>query len=220
VADGFRQVVFFVFPSAAAFLTFGDLIVTLLFQRGDFGPDSAHVVTVILGVYAFGLVASSSIRLFASGFHAMLDTRTPLRYAVVAVTVGVLVGGGLLFRLRGAVEPGALAAAGLAAGGALGAWLNVALLWRGLRRRIGSLFSWADLRYVAGVGTACMPAGAAALVAETVLSPAVDRAATPGQAILLFAAAAAFGVVYWLATKALGVARPGWIPGPAPIPET
>lgn len=219
VAVGFRQVLFFVLPSAAAFLTFGDLMVAVLFQRGDFGPESAHVVTVFLGVSAFGLVAASSNRLFASGFHAMLDTRAPLRYAVVAVAVAVLVGGGLLFRLRGAVQPGALAAVGLAAGGALGAWLNLALLWRGLRRRIGALFTWADLRYVAGVGTACMPAGAAALVAEALVSSTASRATTAGQAILLVAAAIAFGVVYWLATKALGVAAPGWIPGPAPMPE-
>lgn len=215
LSGGFRQILFFVFPSAAAFLAFGDLLIGLLFQRGDFGPESTHVVTVILAAYAFGLAAAASVRLFASGFHAMLDTRTPLRYAVAAVTVGVLVGGGLLFRMRGAVEPGALAAAGLAAGGALGAWLNVTLLWRGLRRRIGTLFSWADLRYVAGVGTACLPAAAAALAAETLLRPSLTDSTTLGRAVLFFGAAAAFGVVYWGAAKALGVARPGWIPGPA-----
>jgi putative peptidoglycan lipid II flippase len=214
LSDGFRQILFFVFPSAAAFLAFGDLMVGLLYQRGDFGPESALVVSVILAAYAFGLAAAASVRLFASGFHAMLDTRTPLRYAVAAVAVGVVVGGGLLFGLRGRVVPGALAAAGLAAGSALGAWLNVTLLWRGLRNRIGAIFSWADLQYVLGVGTACLPAAAAALAAETLLKPSVPEATTLGRLVLFLGASAVFGVIYWAATKALGVARPGWIPGP------
>lgn len=219
LGEGFRQILFFVFPSAAAFLAFGDLIVDLLFQRGDFGPASAFVVTVVLGAYAFGLVASSSVKLFASGFHAMLDTRTPLRYAIASVTVGALVGGGLMFALRARVHPGALAAAGLAAGGALGAWLNLALLWRGLRRRLGALFQWADARYAAAVGAACVPAAAAALVAEALLRPAFGGPSTLDRAALFLGAAAAFGVVYWSAGKALGIARAGWIPGPAPETE-
>lgn len=215
LSDGFRQILFFVFPSAAAFLAFGDLMIGLLYERGDFGAESAYVVTVILAAYAFGLAAAASVRLFASGFHAMLDTRTPLRYAVVAVAVGVVVGGGLLFELRGTIAPGALAAVGLAAGSALGAWLNVTLLWRGLRNRIGTIFSWADLTYVAGVGTACLPAAAAALAAEAFLRPVVAETATTGRLALFLGATAAFGVVYWGATRALGVARRGWIPGPA-----
>lgn len=215
LVDGFRQILFFVLPSAAAFLAFGDRMVALLFQRGDFGADSAFVVTVLLAAYAFGLAASSSVRLFASGFHAMLDTRTPLRYAVVAVVTGIAVGGVLLFHLRGRVDPGALAAAGLAVGGSLGAWLNVVLLWGGLRRRLGPLFGWSDLRYVAGVGTACVPAAAAALVAEALLRGPFPGPSTPDHAALLFGAAAAFGVVYWMAARALGVGRSGWIPGPA-----
>ncbi len=213
---GFRQVVFFVLPSAAAFLAFGDLMIALLFQRGGFGPDSAFVVTAILAAYAFGLAAAASIRLFASGFHAMLDTRTPLRYALISVSVGVAIGGALLFTLRGRVAPAPLAAVGLAAGAAFGAWLNLALLWRGLRGRVGALFRWRDLRYVAGVATACLPAAAASLAAEALLSRPLDPASTPGRAVLLLATATAFGVVYWGATKALGVGRPGWIPGPVP----
>lgn len=215
LVSGFRQILFFVVPAAAAFLVFGDLMIAFLFQRGGFGAESAFVVNAVLAAYAFGLAAASSIKLFTSGFHSMLDTRTPLRYAVASVTVGVTVGGALLFYLRGRVQPPPFAAIGLALGATLGSWLNLTLLWRGLRGRLGLLFRWADLRYVVGVATACLPAAALALVTETFLGRAWTDPSTLSRAILLLATSAVFGVVYWGATRALGVGRPGWIPRPA-----
>lgn len=214
LAGGFRQILFFVLPSAAAFVAFGELMVATLFERGDFGPASTFVVYVVLVAYAFGLVAASSVKLFASGFHAMLDTRTPLRYAIVSVSVGLLTGGALLFALRERVQPAPLAAVGLAAGSSLGFWVNCGLLWRGLRRRIGPIFRWGDARYVLGVATACVPAAAAALVTELLLRGALGGPSLAQRGGTLLAAAAAFGVVYWVAGKGLGVGRTGWIPGP------
>lgn len=214
LVSGFRQILFFALPSAAAFLAFGELMIATLFERGDFGPASTFVVYVVLAAYAFGLVAASCVRLFASGFHAMLDTRTPLRYAIVSVTVGLLTGGALLFALRDRVQPAPLAAAGLAAGSSLGVWVNLGLLWHGLRSRIGPIFQWGDARHVLGVATACLPAAAAALVTQALLSGPLGGPSLPERGGLLLAAAAAFGVVYWVAAKRLGVGRTGWIPGP------
>ncbi|NIQ54472.1 MAG: murein biosynthesis integral membrane protein MurJ, partial [Gammaproteobacteria bacterium] len=75
---GFRRIAFAVVPSAFAFVLFGDWIVAVLFQRGDFRISSTIWVHATLAAYSIGLMAASSAKLFASGFHAMLDTRTPV----------------------------------------------------------------------------------------------------------------------------------------------
>ena len=89
LVNGWFQILFFVLPASLVLLLFGDLAVRLVYQRGEFGQDSTSLVAAVLAAYAIGLVAASSIKLFAAGFHAMQDTATPMRVAVVSVGVGV-----------------------------------------------------------------------------------------------------------------------------------
>jgi putative peptidoglycan lipid II flippase len=119
----------------------------------------------VLGTYALGLVASSSLKLFASGFHALQDTRTPMVLAAVSVSVGVALA--ILFTLIGRAQlPDQYrpyAAIGIALGGAAGAWINILLLWSALGRRVGGLFdraaAIATLRLAGGAGLAALVAG-------------------------------------------------------------
>ena len=123
-------------------------------------------MAAVLGTYALGLVASSSLKLFASGFHALQDTRTPMLLAAVSVTVGI--GFAVMFtlvaksRLPAPYRP--FAAMGIALGGAIGAWINLLLLWSALDRKLGGLFdraaAIAAVRLVAGVGMAAFAVGA------------------------------------------------------------
>ncbi len=131
---GTRRIVYFVLPAAAILILYGDVVVGLIYQRGSFGPDDTRLVRWVLAAYAAGLVATSLIKLYASAFHAIRDTRTPMRYAALSVGTGIGVGASLMFWLVGlGLEDRAVS--GLALGGATGAWLNLGLLVRGLRRR-------------------------------------------------------------------------------------
>lgn len=167
LANGFFQILYFVLPSAVCFLLFGDLIIRLVYQRGAFSETSTILVAAVLATYALGLVASSSLKLFASGFHALQDTRTPMVLAGVSVSVGI--GFAVLFTLfarsRLPDPYGPYASVGIALGGAIGAWLNLLLLWSTLGRRIGRLFDGAavraTLRLAVGAGVAALCAGAA-----------------------------------------------------------
>lgn len=164
LVNGFFQILFFVLPAAVCFILFGDLIVRVLYQRGAFSETSTVLVAAVLGIYALGLVASSSLKLFASGFHALQDTRTPMLVAAVSVTIGI--GLAVLFtlsaraRLPDPYRP--YAAMGIALGGAAGAWINLLLLWTMLDRRIGTLFDLeaakAAIRLVIGAGAAALGA--------------------------------------------------------------
>ena len=186
--EGFRGIVFTVLPSAFVFILFGDWIVATLFERGAFTEVSTLWVHATLAAYAMGTVAVSSTKLFASGFHAMLDTRTPVRYAVVALIVGAGVGAILMWPLY---------APGLAVGAAVGAWSYLLLLWSGLNRRIGRLFAMTDVAYIVKLAVACLAAAAAATLVESAASRQFEPAATfVARLAVTTGTLTTFGVVY------------------------
>lgn len=134
LSTGVRRVAYFILPSVAVLLLLGDLVTSLIYERGAFAAEHVPVVQWGLGAYALGLVATGLTKLFASAFHALQDTRTPVKYAMAGVGIGILIGAAtaLWMEDRGF---GLRAAAGLVFGSSVGAWVNLVLLMRGLRRR-------------------------------------------------------------------------------------
>jgi putative peptidoglycan lipid II flippase len=209
LVDGLFKILFFVLPSAVVLILFGDLVLVVLFGRGAFDLGSVGLVRPILAAYAIGIVASSSVKLFASGFHALQDTVTPMRIAVVAVLTGVACGASLMLAFKGAGF-GARAASGLALGGAVGAWLNLVLLGRGLSRRVGSLLAAPEWKALLRLVTAALVAGAAGLVVRRWLEGVVESQSWLAAAAVLAGAAAAGGVPYLLiARRPPTLVRPG-----------
>ena len=82
-----RRMAFFVVPSVLAFLLLGDVVVAALYQTGKFGHHDTIFVWLILAGSAVGLLAATQGRLCSSAFYALGDTRTPLAFAVVRVSV-------------------------------------------------------------------------------------------------------------------------------------
>ena len=195
---GLRRIAFFIVPSAAAFVAFGDLLAGLLFQTGRFGADDARYVWAILAGSALSLLAATLGRLYASAFYALHDTRTPLRFAIARVVVTTALG--LLFALW---LPPALGierkwgVAGLTLSSGIAAWLEYGLLKRALGARIGAigipggslLRMW--LAAAAGVAVAT---GARFALPES-LHPALRGVLVAGP----------FGVTYFAIAAALGV---------------
>src|SRR5207248_10168179 len=94
---GLRQIAFFVIPSVVAFIAIGNVIVAALYQGGRFKSDDTRLVWYILIGSTLGLLAVTLGRLYSSAFYALRDTRTPLRFAMLRVTLtGVL---GYLFAI-------------------------------------------------------------------------------------------------------------------------
>jgi putative peptidoglycan lipid II flippase len=198
---GFRSVAFTVLPSAFAFILFGGWIISLLFQRGEFTLADTIWVHATLGAYAVGLLAASSVKLFASAFHAMLDTRTPVKYAALALIVGAGLGAALMWPFY---------VPGLAVGGAVGSWFYLLMLWGGLGKRIGALFVTADLVYILKLLAACLTAGAAAVALETVALPALDVGVSlAGRLAGTAGTLATFGIVYLAVCRLMGTLPAG-----------
>jgi putative peptidoglycan lipid II flippase len=135
---GLRRIAFFVIPSAVAFLVLGDVLAAGLFQTGAFNHTDAVYVWAVLAGSSIGLLASSLGRLYSSAFYALLDTRTPLRFAVIRVTLTTALGFVFALELpRWLGIDARWGVAGLTASAGIAGWVEFVLLRRALGRRIG-----------------------------------------------------------------------------------
>ena len=107
-------------PFVAAFLTMPDLLVKALFARGAFDATAADVASQVLFAYAVGLIPVLLIRSVVASFFARGDTSTPVIASLTALGLNIL------FKI---IFSGQLGAAGLALATALGAWINLGILY-------------------------------------------------------------------------------------------
>jgi putative peptidoglycan lipid II flippase len=159
--SGLRQITFLVVPSVVGFLALGDVIVAAIYQSGRFTHADVLYVWGILAGSTVGLLASTLGRLYSSGYYALRDTRTPLRFAIVRVLLTTLLGylAALpLPRILG-IEP-RWGVAGLTISAGIASWVEFMLLQRGIRRRIGQV--GVPLAFLAQVWVAALIAAAAA----------------------------------------------------------
>jgi len=111
-------------PAAVAMLVIPEAIITVLFQRGEFTADDARQTGMALRGFALGLPGYVLIKVLQPGYFARENTRAPMMMAGVTVVVNIVVSL-LLF--------GPLGHVGIAIATTVAAWVNVALLARGLK---------------------------------------------------------------------------------------
>jgi putative peptidoglycan lipid II flippase len=97
-----------------------ELVMRALFMRGAFTADAALAAAATLAAYATGLIPFMLMRAFTAPFLARGDTATPVKAALAAAGVNILLK---------IVLTGPLAQVGLALATSAGAWLNLLLLW-------------------------------------------------------------------------------------------
>jgi putative peptidoglycan lipid II flippase len=156
---GLQQIAFFIVPSAMAFLALGDVVAGAVLQTGRFTRADTVYVWGILAGSAVGLLASTLARLYSSAYYALRDTRTPLRFAIVRVTLTALLGCFAALWLPQVIGiETRWGVAGLTASAGLAGWVEFALLRGTMNRRIGrtGLRAWfvARLWMAAAAGAA------------------------------------------------------------------
>lgn len=163
-----RHLAFFIVPSAVAFLVLGQSIAALVLQSGEFTAADSRWVWGTLAGSAIGLLAATLARLYSSAFFALGDTRTPFRYAVVRIGLGVALGASAALLLPGlvGVDP-KWGTVGLSAAAGVVGWVEFVLLRRALERRVGRLSAdWSGLARL--WGAAVVAAGAAWLLRDAI----------------------------------------------------
>ncbi len=113
-------------PAAVALTLIAHPLVHVLFERGAFAPEATDATARALIAFAFGLPAYVLIKALSPPFFARKDTRTPVKIAVFALTLNVVLNLALM---------GPLLHVGLALATAISAWVNAGLLALVLRRR-------------------------------------------------------------------------------------
>jgi putative peptidoglycan lipid II flippase len=111
-------------PCAVALMIIPLPLVSVLFERGNFGAEDTAATALAVAIYGLGLPAFVMQKILQPVYFAREDTKSPFRYAVVAMVVNAV----LAFGLAGAV--GWIAAA-LAT--TVAAWVMVAQLVWGAR---------------------------------------------------------------------------------------
>jgi putative peptidoglycan lipid II flippase len=114
-------------PSMVGLMALAEPIISTLFQRGHFdyaavrGTVSAHLC------YCLGIWAMVGVRVVASTFYSLQDTKTPVKMAVVAVIINILLSTILMAQLSHA---------GLALANSIASAVNFLGLFYFLRKRL------------------------------------------------------------------------------------
>tara|TARA_E500000075_G_C6993493_1_gene324956 strand:- start:923 stop:2458 length:1536 start_codon:yes stop_codon:yes gene_type:complete len=94
-------------------------IISVLFERGFFTSEHSLATSRALMIFAAGLPAFISIKIFQTLFFARENTKKPLEYAIYSMILNALISI-ILFRNIGYM--------GIAIGTSISAWINLALL--------------------------------------------------------------------------------------------
>ena len=119
-------------PAAAGLILLGGPMVATIFARGEFGDHDVRMTAYALWAYGLGFLGFSLVKVLVPGFYARHEMKLPVRYAVIALVVGMVVSV-LLFAVN-RVAPFEAPHVVLAASTSLTAVLNAGLLYRKLRR--------------------------------------------------------------------------------------
>ena len=101
-------------------------IIQTLFQHGAFTHEDTVATAQTLCAYAFGIPAFLLVKVFAAGFFARHDTKTPVQTALTAIAVNIVVSITLV---------GLFKYIGIAMATCIATWVNASLLYRQLRCR-------------------------------------------------------------------------------------
>ena len=200
--NGLRQITFLVVPSVVGFLALGDVIVAAIYQTGRFQRADVLYVWGILAGSTVGLLASTLGRLYSSGYYALRDTRTPLRFAILRVILTTALGylAALpLPHLLGIEQRWGVAGLTISAG--IASWVEFTLLQRGLRRRIGQI--GLPPSFLIQVWIAALTAGAAARGLTHLLSTRSIFHSAHRAVLIAIPVLAAYGALFFVAAAAL-----------------
>ncbi|AXI01707.1 murein biosynthesis integral membrane protein MurJ [Aquirhabdus parva] len=138
-------------PASLAMILLAEPMIQALFQHGRFGQADVDMTVWALRGLSGGILAFMLIKIFAPGFYARQDTKTPVKIGLIAVVANmvfnlILVG---IFHLLQWPLHAALSLASTAS-----AFLNAGLLYRALARdgvyRIESHWKVIGFRYLCG----------------------------------------------------------------------
>ena len=108
------------FLSCIGLFILSDLIVDILFKRGQFGYGDVKATSAAIVMYAYGLPAFGLIKIFSTIFFSHQDTKTPFRVSFFSMILNII---GIFFFIK---DFGHL---GIALALSLASWINAFVLY-------------------------------------------------------------------------------------------
>lgn len=134
-----QNMIFLMVPCSAMLFLLSKPVIMLLFERGAFSSYSTSITSSTLWFYSLGLCAFACNKLLVTAFHALQDTKTPVKIAFFCLILNAA----LNFILMNPLKIGGIALASSVAG-----WVNFIVLYICLSRQIKGLGQ--------GLGVYCM----------------------------------------------------------------
>jgi putative peptidoglycan lipid II flippase len=155
-----RMILFTIVPASLGLIILGKPIISLLFERGRFTSQATQATSWALLFYSTGIVAYAGVKVVASAFYSMQDTRTPVRIASIAMVANIVLNL-ILMRI--------LDVGGLALATAIASFMNLLILLFYLRKRIGRLGGKRVLLSLAKILLACSAMAIACIYSSRLL---------------------------------------------------
>ena len=122
---GIRMILLLGIPATIGLIMLAKPMLMVLFMRGEFNLYDVHQSAMSLWALSAGLLSFMLIKVLAPGYYARQDTKTPVRYGIIAM-VSNMAFNAMLAPFFGYV--------GLAIATAMSAFLNAGLLYSGLHK--------------------------------------------------------------------------------------
>jgi putative peptidoglycan lipid II flippase len=120
-----KMVVLVGFPASLALIYLAEPLITGIFYSGEMTQRDVSMAALSLRAYALGLLGHMLVKVLAPGYFARQDTRSPVKFGIIAMVTNMVLNLILIWPL---------AHAGLALATSLSAFLNAGLLLVGLHR--------------------------------------------------------------------------------------
>lgn len=112
-------------PAAAALFVIPETLISTLFERGEFDRYDTMMVSKVLMGYAIGLPAYIAVKVFSTAYWSQQDTMSPVKISITTTVCNIILSLALIWPFG---------VAGIAISTGLMGWLQLALLYRGLRK--------------------------------------------------------------------------------------
>jgi len=193
LSGALRAILTLALPAAITLIVLGKPVIGVLFESGEFTPQSTELVYYALQFYAFTLISQSILEVVVRAFAAQQDTLTPLLVSFFTTALNLALAIWLSRpRIEGGLEHGGLALAnGIAVG--IESLIGLTILhirWRGVdARRI--------LLHTGKAALASIAMGGSILLFNHLLEP--------GRLVLLLGGLIVGGLVYIGVAIILGI---------------
>ena len=126
-----RLVTIITIPACVGLFIMAGPILASLFEYGKFTASDTYFASLSLMAYMLGLPALIVIKILAPGYYARQDTRTPVRFGIIAMVCNMLMN--IAFVVPLVMMDYEAPHVGLALATSLSAYINAMLLYSGLR---------------------------------------------------------------------------------------